>query len=406
MINSNLNINFDILNKNYKTIEKSLEDIKINIEDLNKLVESDEWLKLYKQEDLKHLIVRLSEIDELIKIDFLDRKLEYSNYDAMKKLFILDLSEKWESEISMSSAFNTMNKIDKLEEEFTKCVLNFTSEEMHQSIVDLFDEMKYHKLRYQINIITRFQTFYKNQIKMSEYWERFKDSDVLKNIVGEEARERILTRKDLIDLTKVVPNVQDSVIPLLIFEGVAFSKVDDKDEIRYLKHNDLKSDGLHIHGNGRSHTKTRVLDLSSEVAGIVKDAINQDFIEKKVRNEQTIIELQDTEYILRASVNSRKKMNTNEDENVLSYRGAYSRLTICKEYIESMLYDIPFSPKMIEQAGKVFYVNKFINEGHGELEAIAMTLKRFGNWYKENGMRNPQNSQQINRLRKVWNLYS
>ena len=72
------------------------------------------------------------------------------------------------------------------------------------------------------------------------------------------------------------------------------------------------------------------------------------------------------------------------------------------------MYDIPFSPKILENFGKVYYINKFIGEGVGVYEAIRMTLIRFGAWEGDvdHNKNSPTNVQMVNRLKKIWSLYT
>lgn len=407
MLKSKLKINYELLNENYNKLEKTLKNNKIKIDDLDNIADNTDWMIDNKENDLKEFIYVLSKFEGLANIEIIDNELEFKNYNLIKKLFLICLSDKWESPIGIKSAMNTMQQIDSIEDNFDKNILRFSCEDMRKVIIDLFDKMKYHKLRYQINILTRYEDFYKKQIENNDSWKYFKKPDVLLEIIGDDAKEYALNKKDLIDLTKNMPNIQDSIIPLLIFEGVSFSKVDNIDELRYLKKDDLNNGILTINGNGENKDTKRKIELSPDVALLVNDAINQQFVTKNSRDGSSYLtELRDTEYVLRPSIYSRRKKTEEKDANVLSFRGAYSRLGVCKEYIESLLYDVVFTPKAIETFGKVFYINNFINQGYEENEAIAMTLKRFGDWYKEDGkMIGAKNSQQINRLRKVWKLY-
>lgn len=370
-------------------------------------LKSEDWYEQIKEKDLKKLVtLETSLIEDNITIDFEEKDIDFKNYSLMKKLFLISLSTVWESNITMASAFNTMKDIDRIEEKYGKCVLNFTDDEIEQTVVDLFHDLKYHKLRYQINIVTKLQDYYKKQVDSNADWSIVKDNKKLKKLLGEEVEESQLTKKDLISLAKVMPNIQDAIIPLLIFEGVAFSKIDDRDELRYLKKEDLKGNTLHVYGNGNRDGYARIIELSGEVANLVRDAINQDFIEKRAKDHSIkVVELADTPYILRPTVNGRRKINAVSDESILSFRGAYSRLTLAKEFIEATLYDVSFTPKAIETFGKVYYANQYNNDGYNVNESARMALQRFGDWYPENGARDSRNSQLVNRLKKVWSLY-
>ena len=375
----------------------------------DKLVTGTDWIENIKEKDVKEMVVGFSQLGDLLTVSLQERfeDVDFNNRDSEKKIFLVYLSEEWESPISIASALNTMQVVDELEDNYKKSILKLDKEEVSQSIIDLFSEMKYHKLRYQINIISKYQKFYRSYVESNVEWKSYKDVKVLKEIIGDDAKEHILTKRDLINLTKIMPNIQDSIIPLLIFEGVSFSKVDEIDEIRYLKHTDLKGGKIHVNGSEKNDKKT-VIELSPEVADLVDDAIKQDFIFKRIGGgDEDIVPLANTEFILRPAERSRRKIATDELSEVISFRGAYSRINLCKEYLEQFLYDMKFTPKSIETFGKVYHINKLINEGFGEIDSIIKTLQRFGNWYPEEGnKRDPKNSQQINRLRKQWSLYA
>ena len=178
-----------------------------------------------------------------------------------------------------------------------------------------------------------------------------------------------------------------------------------------MKKTDLHGAKLHINGKDIERVSEREIDLSVEVAELVNDAIEQNYAQKEVKGRVAITELEDTDYILRASTNSSKSSRKNgvkyKEKDVMSFTGVYSRINVCKELMESLLYDIPFTPTSIVTSGKIYYVRKFMNEGHDEVEAIIMTLKRFGDWYNDKGDRiSPKNYQLINRLRRVWKIHS
>lgn len=409
MLKSKLKVDKTILDNNKDAIKANLKEAKVGIGFLEKVIDKSNWVIDNSKNKLAELVYQLSKFDDLAHIEIEDSEIQFDNLDSMKKLFLIELSEEWDSSIGMTSAIKTMEEVDEIESKIGGNVLEFDESEMRETVIDLFSRKQYYRLRYQLNMLSKFQEMFKKQVVGKAQWRDFKNNKILKEIIGDEAKEYLLTRKDLINLTKVTPNLQDSVIPLLIFEGVSMSKVDNIDEIRYVRHKDVRENSLVIRGNGSDERETREIPLSSEVRDIVKDASLQDYIEKKVRGSIKLVELQESDYILRPTVHSRAKIGKRKDSDpsVLSYRGAYSRVTICKDYIQSLLYDIPFSPRTIATAGKIFYINKYVNEGYGEFEAIKKVLQRFGEWvYEEDGRVGAKNSQQINRLKKVWEIYA
>lgn len=417
MLKTIIELNIDSLTKNKNIIEDKLSSKGLELKSLtstlnangDSLVSGTNWINELKERVVKELVFISSHVNELLNVSFLEdyEEVEFKHDDSKKKIFLTYLSKEWESPISMASAISTFHNVDKIEAIRGKSVLELDIEEISQSIIDLFSDMEYHKLRYQINIISRYQNFYANQAKVKVDWSKFKDVKVLKEIIGDSAKEHVLTKRDLVSLTKVMPNIQDSIIPLLIFEGVSFSKVDDIDEIRYLKSSDLNGNELTIEGNNSPKRPKRTITLSPDVSELVREAINQDYIVKSVGGEIELIGLEDTDFILRPAEKSRGKNKSSEHSDVISYRGAYSRVNNCRRHVEQFLYDIKFTPKAVETFGKIYHINKLINEGFEEVESITATLIRFGDWYpEEDSRRNPKNSQQINRLRKQWLLYT
>ena len=175
------------------------------------------------------------------------------------------------------------------------------------------------------------------------------------------------------------------------------------DELRYLKVSDVQGNKIIIHGKN-----SRVLDIDNEVAEALERAINAEYLFKTVQHELRYVELEDTEFILRPSILSRKRKDMSYDANVMSFRGVYSRFSICREQIESTMYDVPFSPKAVENFGKVYYVTRYIADGLDMYEAIRKTLKRFGTWRYggENENVTPHNVQLVNRLKNLWLVHS
>lgn len=407
MLKGKFTVSKSAVSNNNDEVQDKLNKYNVKESTFSKALKNNDWMDVFKKEDVKKLVLALSEVDGVLDVEIEDVDLEYENFSAIKKLFLIDLSEVWTSKITMASAYNTMKEVDNLEEKYAKCVLNFTNEEMRKTVIDLFSEMQYHKLRSQLNIISRFQEFYAKYVQNESKWRQVRNQKDMKEIIGEDKEKTTLTKKDLLNLFRNMDNPQDAVIPLLIFNGVSLSKVDDKDEIRYLRKEDLNGDALTIYGNGNGGVKERKIYLEHYVTKAVREAINQDFMIKQAKYEEKIIPLQDTEYILRPSENARKKKEAVADEDILSFRGAYGRVLTCKEQIEGSLYDIPFTPRQIETYGKIHYINKYINEGRDVYEAVRMTLVRFGEWDdNENGTHDPANQQRVNRLKKVWEIHT
>ncbi len=399
---------FDFDYKKYEEnkieIKNRLAKLKVEENTLGEISNKTNWFEKVDTEVLKKICVVTNDYNDILVIEFQEREdLEYQFDDALKKLFILALSDTWSSEISISSVVNTFKIIENKEKEFNKSVMQFQESEIEESLIDLFGRSYYFRLRHGINIFSKLQTFYKDYINMTASWETYKDQQRIEGIIGQEVKRDIVTKKDLLHLISVMPNVQESIIPLLIFEGVSFSKIEEMDELRYLKTSDVRGNKVFIGG-----VNERVLDIDDDVAYALSKAINSEYLFKTVHNELNYVELEDNEYILRPAISSRKRIDTSYDKDVMSFRGAYSRFHLCKEFVESTMYDIPFSPKILENFGKVYYVNKHLGEGIDVYDAIRKTLSRFGNWEGdiEKNKSNVKNVQMVNRLKKIWDIYT
>lgn len=203
---------------------------------IERLKNDDNWSTYIDKKALKKISVALAGIDNALKIELVEHEdVDFEYCDSLKKLFLQDLSEVWVSDITLQAAISALQVIEEKERLFNKCVIKFTDTEIKASLATLLGDMKYHRLRNRINVISKLQSFYDGLVPMSANWADFKGQKVISEILGQEFQEHVLTKRDLVDLCSNMANVQESVIPILIFEGIRVSKVDDIDELRYLK---------------------------------------------------------------------------------------------------------------------------------------------------------------------------
>lgn len=374
-----------------------------------KMKNNENWTEEFDEKLLKKIIISLSNIENSLKIEIEElESIQFKYCDLMKKLFFLHLSNLWEYKPSSRAIINTLNSVEYSEIKNNKCVIEFTKEEIKNSATDLMEGMQYYRLRQRINIISKLQIFYKDEVEIYSNWRDIFSPSELERIIGRDINSSdLIDIDDLINLFKRMENMQESIIPILIFNGVKFSRSNEHDELRFLKKSDLTNNLLKIEGKNRS--KDRVIRLESEISEMFIKTSLQDYVINERRGKTVIDDLKDTEYILRASLPARTK-STDEDENILSFRGSWGRLLKCKEQMEALAPEFSFSAKKIEQSGKIYYINKFMEEEELELyDAIRATLKRFGDWrYLEDGNEKsyPPNTQMVNRLKHLWSFYS
>ena len=397
----------DIIDNDKVKLKKELRALGFEEDMIERLKNDDNWSTYIDKKALKKISVALDGIDNALKIELVEHEdVDFEYCDSLKKLFLQDLSEVWVSDITLQAAISALQVIEENERLFDKCVIEFTETEIKVSLATLLGDLKYHRLRNRINVISKLQFFYDGLVPMSANWADFKGQKVISEILGQEFQEHVLTKRDLVDLCSNMANVQESVIPILIFEGIRVSKVDDIDELRYLKKSDFLGNKLVIRGNGNK--EPREITLDSDVSDIIKQAIDQEYMLKMVKHEPSIVPLEETDYIIRKTISSRRRVDTSYNDEIMSFRGVYSRFNACRNQMEALLYDIPFSPQSIATCGKVYYVNRYIAEGMDTIEAIRKTLVRFGVWYgdPEEDKQDAKNIQLVNRLKKVWSAYA
>lgn len=400
-------LNNDIIDNDKVKLKKELRALGFEEDMIERLKNDDNWSTYIDKKALKKISVALAGIDNALKIELVEHEdVDFEYCDSLKKLFLQDLSEVWVSDITLQAAISALQVIEEKERLFNKCVIKFTDTEIKASLATLLGDMKYHRLRNRINVISKLQSFYDGLVPMSANWADFKGQKVISEILGQEFQEHVLTKRDLVDLCSNMANVQESVIPILIFEGIRVSKVDDIDELRYLKKSDFLGNKLVIRGNGNK--EPREITLDSDVSDIIKQAIDQEYMLKMAKHEPSIVPLEETDYIIRKTISSRRRVDTSYNDEIMSFRGVYSRFNACRNQMEALLYDIPFSPQSIATCGKVYYVNRYIAEGMDTIEAIRKTLVRFGVWYgdPEEDKQDAKNIQLVNRLKKVWSAYA
>lgn len=366
-------------------------------------------LSHYSIKDRKEAIAKLDDTG-IIDVTIEDKPdLEFKYGDAKKKLFLIDISYQWTSEITMNSAIKALSNIEDVEDFYSKCVVNFTNEEMHKAIIDMYEGMQYHKLRSQINVFSRLQYFFKDFVdvlknKEEKGWNYFKSKKIVRQLLGD-VEEFVPEREHLIELARNMVNAQEYVIPLLIFEGVRLSKLDNLDEIRFLKKSDLKGNNLTIRGAKNGDVEERVIKLDDEVVRVVEEAIHTDSHVVVMKDNKTEIRpLTNESYIIRKTELSRTRVADTLDDNAMSFRGVYERVLNCKEIMEALTYDIPFTPTAIERYGKVYYVSRYVDEGMDVYDACREVLKRFGDYDINGGKSSPANSLRVNRLKNQWDV--
>lgn len=375
----------------------------------NLLTDDGFWIQNATLNEMKGIACSLNRLDiNPIQVEIVGHEdVEFKYDDVLKKVFLSDLSEKWEVEQSVMYAINAFETVEHFEDKFNKSVLLFSQSEVEEASVGLFEDMRYYSLRFKINTFDRIQKFYQKNIDFGEskdVWAKAHSTESLKEILVSTENESV-TREELFQLFNIMPNMQDSIIPILIFEGVLYSRIEEDDELRYIKQSDVSNKKIEL-AKGGDRSNTRVIEIDGEVELMVQKVMTQKFMLRTRFHNKELVDLADTEYLLKPMIGTRSREDNGDS---ISFRGAYNRFLNCKEQFEANIDHKNFTPKTIQQCGKAYYVSRFIEEGAELPDALRMTCKRFGDWTyledesKENGIQ--ANRQRVARLKKVWEVY-
>ena len=395
--------------KNDKNTQETLDrELKKNKKIDTKLLleQKDIFFETYKSDEVLKIINVLKNNGVLLDIEIEGHENLSFNYENLnKKTLLIILSTNWEKKFTIERAILNMASLEVYEDVLGKCVRFFNNDEIVKTVIDLHEKYQYYGMRARLHLLSMYQRMFEDKEDKSKNekntisWKFYSEPKNLRKIfVDSNIKEDIVTKKDLLTLAEQMENAQEAIIPLLIFEGVKFSAEEDVDELRSLRTENLIGNQLVIRGG-----RERVIDLTEDVVEIVRDAIDEDYIVTEVFGNQREYLIQKSEYIVRRSITTGYD---HMQEGITKYRGVYSRMTKCREIFESLVYDIPFTPKKIELFGKIHFINKYVSEGREVAEAIKLTLQRFGDWkFGESKKVGAYNHQLTHRLKTQWEIY-
>lgn len=363
----------------------------------------EDWFSLEKVDTLKSIVVIMEDYN-MLRIEIKDLDVRFTFDDSLKKLFILQMSEEFESKATLNSAIQSLVRVNGLESDLGKSFKDFDEKEMARFITKNSNEMMYHKIRNNAYILGKFQDFYKKYFEYNFSWKEFSKNNKLTEVLDGEVRDYIVTKKDLVSLTNKMYNLQESIIPLLIFEGVLLSKIEEDDELRYLKGEDVKENKIVI--RNRDQSVKREIEIDKDIADTIALAYETMYNMKVAKHVTYMIELEDTPYVVRPTINAKKKKH-NVDVDAISFRGAFDRVKKCRTQFELDLFDVDFTPTKIKSFGKIHYVEKYLSEGLDLTMACRKTLMRFGDWRGEDlsTAQEAVNVQSVMRLKNIYKVY-
>lgn len=387
----------------------------------NIVFEDGEWAVGLKDSELATLgyLISNNKIDEEVNPIFEEEsKNPFIFNQASKSIFIAHLSNIWESESSVEYAQLALEEVESYEIKFNKSLLLFSEDETVQTINSLGDRFSFYGLKFRIKIYKDYYNFYAKEYGIKEkdnLWARYQTTKNLSEILSVDEEERNLTRDDLMSLFNTLINSQQGIIPLMIFEGVYMSRIDERDELRNLMKSDVHTKHISVRaytdekdGRGFNMSVDRKLEMDQDVMKcIAKTSLSENMIRINKHDFESI-DLIDTPYILRSMKG--RRMKEDSQSQILSYGGAYNRFKECRKQMDSISSQFDdFSIKYIANCGKSYYIKRYMEGGMSETEAIIKTLKRFGDW-NTNGHHSQEvkldtNKVRIARLRRSYSMY-
>ena len=219
---------------------------------LAKVISEDgEWAVSLTDKELSTLgaLVRKNDLENQIEVNFENIDVNFEINRASKMIFLTYISNVWESERSFEYAKATLVEIELFEEKYGRSSIDFNGKEVIDTINGLGDRTNFYGLKFKIKVLKEYFDFYSKELGLKSKdnkWAQYYSSRKLSEILDTEERSVDLTRKNLVDLFNSMTNPQQGIIPLLVFEGLNFSKTDEVDEVRNLKIKDVHSEGIFV----------------------------------------------------------------------------------------------------------------------------------------------------------------
>ncbi|MGM0215271.1 hypothetical protein [Enterococcus sp. AZ109] len=174
---------------------------------------------------------------------------EYSKFKTIKQIFLADIMSDWISKQNIRKAIETLHFVEPFEERFNKPAFLFNEDETTEVILGLYEDRKFFSLRFKLKVLKDYQNFYRKEFNLSNksnFWEKYYTLNRLQELLNEDIKNINITKEMLLDLFSDMMNPQQSIVPLLVFEGLTFSKKYDPDEIRGLLKTNIEPHSIFV----------------------------------------------------------------------------------------------------------------------------------------------------------------
>lgn len=382
-----------------------------------------EWVSKLSDKELQKLgaLTIKNNLDNEIELEFIDEdegEIPVYKVDKVAKfIFLTYQSGIFDSSRSYEYTRNTLMDIEKFEERFGTSAFMFNEDQVIETIKELGKRSKFYGIKARIKVLNDYFNFYAKEFglkKSDNQWSKYYTTKKLEVVLEVNQKVVNLKREDLINLFNHMTNPQQGIIPILLFEGLALSSSDDKDDIRFLKMDNIDRDSVflkartkEVDDRGFRLSVDRKIQLDEDVMNCIVKTMTTDSMVRISHYDLEVKKLMDTPYLLRGIEGRRRKRDTGLE---FSYSAAYDRLIECQKNYEELNVEIDdFSSKYIANCGKSYYIFKLMDEGKTETEAIIEVLQRFGDWNTvgdiDKDVKLDTNKNRMARLRRSYKLY-
>lgn len=313
--------------------------------------------------------------------------------EKLKEKYIEARLKKFDSVDTVKQAFK---KFEKYEEKFNKdlCMfdvleINYAYRDIQSRSFESLSNIHSQILGYATWCIKYGKRNFKDELKgyKTNYYAALHTDDIHRMMDNVEAN-RIITRKELLDKCKLLPNASDAFILLCLFEGI---KGRDYSEIREIIWDDFKGNVLTIHPGRISELYGDIIPDERQLT-VSNELLNY---ANKARTE--------TEYKTLVNININTPLSV-EPYIVKRTQRAYNtgiQPKLTRRIVEILNYkrersDPELSASDIRNSGKVYYINKLIKDTKKDAYSVV-----FGNEYQEVCVRFDDNIQR----QTFWNKY-
>lgn len=380
----------------------------------SKFIKGEFWLDEMsdRQIDEFNILVKELELNNVIDATFIDgdtgEEVLYSDYsrgsgldqdqtvrfefdDVVKKIFVAKKSRIWQTELTVEYAVIALLDVEEFEDRFDKSVLEFDEQEVLETIKGLYNRHTLAALYSKVAMLSSYSLDLKGA--SSKFWVKNKSRKQMALLVGEnQTISDIITKNNLKDYFRNSDNPQFSIIPILIFEGVQFSTMNDIDELRSIKRDDILENGIILRGGDKKSTG-RFLELDQDVMSMVRIALNQKTY-YGVFKRQVNPDFVETGYLF-------KPIGSVRANGSLSYSGIFKRFVLFQDYAEITLGIEGASVRVLQNFGKFNYLGQYLKTGMVFKEASVEVMKKYKEYeiYTPDGGKSKRTIQENNRTR-------